>query len=183
MDSKEKLSFITIALHWLVGLLMMYMLVSGLVMDDLGIRWLFDSHTSLGVAIVALVIPRLIWRYANGWPESVGDYSKFEKISGKAVHWLLILATVLMPLSGIMMSLGGGHGLSFFDYEIIAAVESSIKSEEPIAAYPMVQSIGSTIHDAVGSMLLPAALLLHIAGALKHHIVDKDKTMTRMLGR
>ncbi|WCE31600.1 cytochrome b [Vibrio sp. SCSIO 43137] len=183
MDSKEKLSFITISLHWLVGVLMIYMLVSGLVMDDVEIRWLFDSHTSFGVAIVALVIPRVIWRYANGWPESVGDYSKFEKISGKAVHWLLILATVLMPLSGILMALGGGHGLSFFDYEIIASVENPLNSEEPLVVYPMLESIGGAVHDAVGSTLLPAALLLHIAGALKHHIVDKDKTMTRMLGK
>ena len=79
IDTKETLSTSTIALHWVVGVLMIFMLVSGLVMEDLELSWLFDTHTSVGVAIVLFVIPRLVLRYLNGWPEPAGHYTKFEK--------------------------------------------------------------------------------------------------------
>lgn len=180
MDTKDKLSTATILLHWVVGVFMIYMLVSGLLMEDLEIDWLFDSHTSIGVLIVLFVVPRLAWRYMNGWPEAVADYSKFEKISGKFVHWVLLIATFLMPLSGSMMAIGGGHGLHIFSLELVASVPETASSDALHVAYPWMEQLGGKIHFLVGANLLPIALILHVLGALKHHIIDKDKTLTRM---
>ncbi|NOI57450.1 cytochrome b [Vibrio coralliilyticus] len=183
MDTREKLSSITITLHWVVGVLMLYMVMSGLFMEDIGIQWLFDSHTSFGVAILLVVIPRVIWRYSNGWPEHVGDYTQFEKICGKAVHWALLIATLIMPLSGMMMAIGGGHGLHFFSFDLLAATSDPANPGENLVIYPLLDDIGDTIHSFIGETLLPAAIILHIVGALKHHLIDKDRTLLRMLGR
>ena len=113
MDTKDKLSKVSLVLHWVVGVLMIYMILSGLTMESLEVRWFFDSHTSLGVLIVVVVIPRIIWRYYNGWPEAMGSYSKLEKIAGKVVHWTLLLCTILMPASGMLLAVAGGHGCIF----------------------------------------------------------------------
>ncbi|MEZ8231203.1 cytochrome b [Vibrio splendidus] len=181
MYTKDKLSTTTIVLHWIVGLFMIYMLASGLVMEDLEADWLFDSHTSIGVLTFVVVVPRLIWRYMKGWPKSVGNYSKFEKISGEIVHWILLGSTFLMPLSGIMMAIGGGHGVEFFAIEIWPGVSDPANPEESLVVYPLIEQLGGKVHFLVGSNFLPIALVLHIAGALKHHVIDKDATLTRML--
>lgn len=180
MDTKEKLSTTTIVLHWLVGLFMIYILASGLIMEDLNVDWLFDSHISMGALALVVVVPRLIWRYMQGWPESVGNYSNFEKISGKIVHWILLLATFFMPLSGIMMAIGGGHGLDIFSFQLLPNVADPENPEKSLVIYPMIEQLGGKIHFLLGANLLPIALVLHVAGAVKHHILDKDATLIRM---
>lgn len=65
------LSRASTSLHWLAGSMMLYMLFSGLLMESLEVEWFFDSHTSLGVAIIAILIPRIVWRFIEGWPETI----------------------------------------------------------------------------------------------------------------
>ncbi|WP_375749391.1 cytochrome b [Vibrio sp. HN007] len=181
MNTKDKLSLPTVVLHGVVAILMIYMLVSGLIMEDLEQQWFFDSHTSIGAVIALVVVPRVIVRIFEGWPKPVGEYTKLEKNAGKIVHWILIVSTILMPLSGIMMAIGGGHGLSFFAWEIVAALPE--QSGEVSTVYPLIEEFGDSIHSFVGSNLLPVALILHVAGAIKHHMIDKDRTLVRMMGK
>ncbi|WP_199481732.1 cytochrome b [Vibrio owensii] len=183
MDTKDKLSKVSLVLHWVVGVLMIYMILSGLTMESLEVRWFFDSHTSLGVLIVVVVIPRIIWRYYNGWPEAMGSYSKLEKIAGKVVHWTLLLCTILMPASGMLLAVAGGHGLHIFALEVLPEVYDPNNPDETLVLYPRLQELSIFTHYIIGQFILPAALLLHIAGALKHHFLDKDKTLLRILGK
>ena len=81
------------------------------------------------------------------------------------------------------MSLGGGHGVHFFMFELVAAVPELTNPSESIVMYPLLEEAGETIHAFVGADLLSIALILHIAGALKHHVVDKDRTLLRMVGK
>jgi len=85
----------------------------------------------------------------------------------------LLFGTLLMPISGILMQLGEGRAIAFFGLELIAA--SGVENE-------IIEKIGEVGHG-LGSKLMILAVALHIAAALKHHFIDKDGTMTRMLGK
>lgn len=181
MDTKIKLSPITTSLHWIIGISMIVLIVMGLYMEEFDAEYLFDIHISLGVIVGLIVVPRVLWRIKNGWPTHVSDYNRFEQISGKVVHWVLIIATVLMPLSGIVMAVAGGHGLYLFGLELVPELTHPNNPEEVIALSVAFAEIGERIHSLGGSVL-PLAVGLHIVGALKHHLLDKDETLRRMLG-
>ena len=177
------LSRTSITLHWLASSMMLYMLFSGLLMESLEVEWFFDSHTSLGVAIIAILIPRIAWRFIEGWPEPVGDYSRIEKYAGQVVHWLLMLSMIAMPLSGAAMSIAGGHGLHIFALEVWPETIDPSTPGEMLILSPTLQELSESIHHLVGQYVLPVSLALHVVGAMKHHIIDKDRTLLRMLGR
>ncbi|HHT00585.1 MAG TPA: cytochrome b, partial [Thiomicrospira sp.] len=78
-----------------------------------------------------------------------------------------------MPISGWIMSNSGGHDVSFFT---LFTLPNIVGENETI------HEIAEEIHGTAGTLLI-AIVLLHIAGALKHHIVYKDATLLRMMGK
>jgi len=178
--SAHKLSAISISLHWLVALTMISLLSVGIFMAETETYSLYPIHKSVGVLILIAVLPRIIWRLINGWPEPVAQYSALEQGLAKLVHWLLLLGTLCMPISGMMMSGLGGHGIEVFGLELLASQYDPV-SHEAIPINSALAGIGYQVHGAL-AYLLVIALILHIAGALKHHVLDKDGTLKRMLG-
>jgi len=86
-----------------------------------------------------------------------------------------------MPISGFMMSALGGHGVDFFGMELVARNPNPMNPQEVIALNGSLAQIGHTLHYLAGYTLI-AAVVLHVIGALKHHVIDKDGTLRRMLG-
>ncbi len=86
-----------------------------------------------------------------------------------------------MPVSGMMYSGLGGYGIKVFGWVMVSGNKNSITGQtEPIHA--SLAQLGQTTHEWLG-YLLAGAIILHIAGAFKHHLIDKDRTLLRMLGR
>lgn len=180
-DSYDKFTGLTIGLHWIIAAAVIGMLAFGLYLEDLPRgpekSALIGIHKSIGLTILVLAAVRLGWRLINGIPQPVGRYSSIERRLAKAVHWLLLLGTLLMPISGILMSLSGGYGLAVFGLEIVPVWRGTPGFE----ANEALGEIADVVH-AVGGKVLIAAIVLHFAGALKHHLIDKDATLRRMLG-
>jgi cytochrome b561 len=82
---------------------------------------LYPIHKSIGVLTFAFIVARIYWRFINGWLEPVSTYKAIEHNLARIIHWVLIIAIVVMPISGFIMSGAGGHGVSVFGLEIIAA--------------------------------------------------------------
>lgn len=176
MDQKYKLSAMTVGLHWLIALAMIGMLAFGLIIDELP-KGEFKSalmwwHKAFGVLVLFFAVWRLLWRAIQGFPEPLSEMEPWQAKIASAVHWLLLLGTVFMPISGIMTSLGKNRAIDVFGLFIIPAFGES----------HLLHEVGELIHK-VGGKLLIIAVLLHVAGALKHQIIDRDGTMTRMAGR
>ncbi|OAD20956.1 cytochrome b561, partial [Candidatus Thiomargarita nelsonii] len=93
----------------------------------------------------------------------------------------LIIGTVLIPISGFMMSAMGGHGVDLFGLELVAHNANPMNPPEVIPLNASLAQIGHTLHYWAGYILI-AAVVLHVIGAFKHHIIDKDGTLQRMLG-
>ena len=84
----------------------------------------------------------------------------------------------MYPASGMMMSGGGGHGITVFGLELLASNHDDI-SGKTIALNETIASIGHNLHETLVPVLI-LLIIIHVAGALKHHIFDKDITITRM---
>lgn len=180
-ETTSVLSKMTIGLHWLIAALMMGLLATGYYMASNGVYALYGWHKSFGVLLFAVALWRIIWRIKKGWPVSLTKTSKVELIAAKVVHWLLLSSTLLYPISGFMMSGAGGHGIPFFNWYLLPKLAKS----DPLRDSQLLSStaeLGSMLHGILMWVLI-AIIALHIVGALKHHFIYKDRTITRMLGK
>lgn len=180
MNTDLSLSKMTIILHWLVGLAIMAMMAVGWYMSENEIGSLYPIHKSVGIILFLFILYRAIRRVKRGWPQPVSQYTKYEIMLSKLVHWVLIIGTVLFPLSGMMMSGAGGHGLKVFGLELMAS--NYDMAGKTLAINPTLAGIGHETHEILLPVML-VAIVLHIAGVWKHHLVDKDNTLKRMLGK
>ncbi|WP_371414902.1 cytochrome b [Hydrogenovibrio sp. JE_KL2] len=181
MDTYSKLSKQTIFLHWVVATFMIALLAVGVYMHETKSFFLYSWHKSFGVLIVVFVVWRIVNRMKNGWLEPVRQYTPVEITLSKIVHWLLIIGTILMPISGMMMSGLGGYGIPFFGLELVAPNPNPDDPTKMIPLNAPLAQAGKVVHSLAGDILI-GAVALHIAGALKHHFIDKDNTLNRMKG-
>lgn len=181
MDNQQQLSPLTIFLHWIIALTMIGLTGVGLYMSTYEYYPLYDWHKSFGVVILAFVLVRIWWRVKNGWPVPVRAYPVLEHRLAQLTHWVLIVSTLLMPISGMMYSGLGGYGVKVFGWVLIPGNKNPETGQtEPFHAG--LSGLGEAVHHWLGYILI-AAIVLHIAGALKHHVFDKDQTLRRMFGR
>lgn len=182
MDNPNQFSKLTVFLHWVVALTIIGLLASGLYMSKTETWFLYPIHKSIGVLVLIFVFARVIWRIKNGWPKPAGIYSNIEQILAKAVHWILIVGSVSMPISGMVMSAMGGHGFGVFGLELVGSNLDPVNAGQVLPHSEFWASIGHEVHEIFGLVLI-ATVILHVVGALKHHIIDKDGTLRRMLGK
>lgn len=177
MHSIPAISFIERFFHWTVALLMIGLLSVGIYMAEFSEYSLYPIHKSMGVLALLLILPRIVTRVIKGWPAAAGNYAAHEKILSKVAHWVLILGTLLMPISGMVMSGMGGHGISVFGIELMAKNVNAAGKVEAIN--PAIAGFAHGAHGWIAYIVI-GALVLHILGALKHHIIDKDRTLARI---
>jgi len=181
-DTREKLSTTTVALHWLIGLTIIAMVLFGLYIgsihcgDDTVCKasksTLTALHKSIGMLVLVFASWRLLRRLAIGLPPHVGVYAAWENVLATLTHIVLLAATLALPLSGIAYSLTSGFPVAVFGIPVIPKL---MERDKPWADF-LHES-----HETLGWILL-GVIALHIAGALKHSIIDGDGTMKRMLG-
>ncbi len=161
--------------HWTVALLVIGLLCVGLIMTSLPISptvfKLFFLHKSFGIVVLALMALRLTWRVYNPPPHSLPSHAPWEKALAKFSHWFLYAALFAMPLSGWMMSSAKNFHVSVFNWFTLP----DLVGPSPALAEALAQFHSLLAWGIIG------VLALHVAGALKHHIFDKDETLLRML--
>jgi len=181
LDAQNRLSHTTLTLHWIVGLTVIGLLAVGVYMAETDTLSLYPWHKAFGFAIFFVVLLRVAWRVRNGWPVPVRQYLRIERFLARTVQWILLLGTVLMPISGFLMSALGGFGVDVFGFEVVARNPDPLNPGKILAHNAALASFFHEAHKLIGYTMI-AALALHISGALKHHLIDKDGTLRRMLG-
>lgn len=176
-DTRQQLTRTSVALHWLVAISMIGMLGFGLYLDDMergdAKTALLNLHKSFGSLILFLVMIRIWWRVRQGALEPLGDHPRWREIAAKASHHILLFATVAMPLTGFIRSLGRGRPIEIFGFPFIPQLLA--EKNDTISA---IGSVGHTV-IAYTAMLV---ICLHVAAALQHHLIARDGTLRRMLG-
>jgi cytochrome b561 len=182
LDTAAKLSRQTLFLHWIVALFMIALLSTGVYMEETKAYELYPLHKSFGVLIILFVLWRIYWRLKNGWLVPVAIHKPYEFTLSRIVQWTLILGTLLMPISGMMMSGFGGYGIPLFGLELVSANPDTADPSKMLPYNAILAETGAITHG-LASKLIIIAVVLHITGALKHHFVYKDVTLKRMLGK
>lgn len=177
-DTREKLSTVSVALHWIVAAAMIALVAFGLYLESLprsdSKSALIQIHKSLGVIVLMLASVRLVWRIRRGMPQHVGAYTALERMLAGITHGVLLLATLLMPLSGILLSVANARPVAIFGLPFIPQILAE-KNEAMV-------KVAAAMHG-LGGKLVILFVILHVAGAMKHHLVDRDGTLKRMLGQ
>lgn len=175
-DTRERFSPLTVTLHWVIGITIICLLAVGLYMTDLpNGEWrsdLYNYHKLAGTTVFIVAALRILWRWRNGMPEPAGAYPRWQHSLAAGMHYCLLVATLAMPLSGAALSYGKGHPVPVLGLFNIGP---------PAEKIPWLGDAGSFIHYWAGWALI-AIIVLHVLGALKHHYMDRDGTLRRMLG-
>lgn len=184
-----------IILHWLIGIAILAMFGLGWYMSelpkdapkamafdlfDLGIyNWqlteevsprtfYFNLHKSIGVTLLGLIVLRIFWRITHRPPALLDSLSAAEKKLATAGHHALYLLMLLVPVSGVLMALYSKYGLKWFCTDLFAGLDN-----------PAMRDTFKEAHEFLGVVML-LVIIVHVLGAIKHKLIDKDGTMDRM---
>ena len=166
---------IAIGLHWLIALMILGSFGVGLYMTDLTLSpfklRLYSWHKWAGVTIFTLVLVRCVWRLTHAAPPLPAHMPRWQRIAAEGSHYLLYALMIVIPLSGWLMSSAKGFPTVYFG--VIPLPDLLDKN-----AY-----LGDTlalVHKTLNFTMM-GLVIAHAAAALKHHVIDKDDILRRML--
>ena len=164
-----------IALHWLTAFLVIAAFPLGMVMGDLPFSplklRLFSYHKWLGVSILLLAAARLAWRAAYPPPPLPATMPVWQQRAAHGLHQLLYLLLFAIPLSGWLMSSAKGFQTVYLG---VLPLPDLVGKDKALG------DLLEEVHGALNFGLL-ALVLAHVAAALKHHFIDRDGILARML--
>lgn len=162
-------------LHWLMALALGVLLALGFYMSDLPLSpeklQLYSWHKWAGVTFFLLLLVRLGWRITHQPPALPAQMPKLHHFLAHAGHAALYLMMLLIPLSGWLMS--SAKGVQTVWFGVLPLPDLIGKDKE-------LDALLKEVHEGL-NLILIAIVLGHIAAALKHHLIDKDSTLSRML--
>jgi cytochrome b561 len=168
---------VAIVLHWLValtviGLFALGFWMTGLTYYDDWYRRGPDLHKSIGIVLFMVMLVRVVWRSINIKPEDEPGISAFERQVARSVHLLFYVLLFALMISGYLISTADGRPIQVFDLFAVPATLSDLPQQEDIAG---------AVHWYLALLLISLASL-HALAALKHHFIDRDRTLKKMLG-
>ncbi|MDJ0776670.1 MAG: cytochrome b [Gammaproteobacteria bacterium] len=168
---------IAIALHWLMALVILGLFGLGFYMVDLTYydplyKTLPEIHKGIGILLALVLVLRIAWRLTNPRPAPIAGTTPLEERAASLVHHLFYLLIVVVMFTGYLISTADGKPIDVFGLFSVSATLTSIPEQEDRAGL---------VHEYLAYGLI-ALVVLHAAAALKHHFVDRDDTLRRMLG-
>lgn len=160
-------------LHWVIAFLVIGMLVYGFYMEDIPQPYrsaAFYSHKLLGLTILFLMLLRIAWALINEKPAMPFNTQAWESFAEKFVHYSLYLALIAMPMVAWVGSVAGGRTPRIGSFEFYL----------PVAYNKDLSHLMFKLHKQLAWVII-ALLIIHVAAALFHHFVRRDKVLNRML--
>ncbi len=174
-DSPSAFGLISRLFHWLTALAVLAMITVGIYMAGLPLSptkfQLYGLHKSIGMTVLVLTLLRLVWRRRQSAPEPLSTHAPWERILAKATHHGLYALLIALPLVGWIGSSAAGYSVSWFGL---------FTFPDLVAESKVLQDALTTVHVVLAWVMI-VALVMHIGGALKHHVIDRDITLRRML--
>ena len=162
-------------LHWLIVALIVlqYVLAENAEELPLGMAKLatLARHKSVGMTILGLAVLRLLWRLGNRTPALPQGMRAWERILARASHAGLYLCIFALPLTGWLMSSAKNYPVSWFgwfQFPDLVAPDTGL--------FEAMRSAHGIIFNCLSGLAI-----LHVLGAAKHHLLNRDDVLTRML--
>lgn len=161
------------ALHWVIAVLVIANIAGGLLHDALeDVINLMPLHKASGMTVLALSLVRIAWRFMWRAPAHPEGMSGLEVLAAKATHLLFYALMLAMPVTGWIMSSAGKYPLSWFGLFDLPKL--------PVTRDSALYEMGHEGHELLG-WLFAALVILHVAAALRHHFILRDRVLERML--
>ena len=163
------------ALHWLMALLLIGLFTLGIYMHELPLSprklQLYSWHKWAGVTAFLLVALRLAWRLAHRPPALPDAMPRLVRRVASATHGLLYLLMFAIPLSGWLMSSAKGFQTVYFG---VLPLPDLLQKDA---------ALGETLQriHMLLNFTLAALVAGHVGAAIKHHLIDRDDVLSRML--
>ncbi|WP_026352200.1 cytochrome b/b6 domain-containing protein [Yoonia vestfoldensis] len=179
-NTAQSYGTVTKTFHWLTALLIIVIAPLGVIANwlpyetdaELALKaQLFSVHKTLGVIVFAVALARILWALTQPKPGELNAHKKALSTVAAVVHWTLYISLVAVPLTGWV------HHAATSGF---APIWLPIGQGLPFV--PVSETVAETaaaLHWLFSKIMI-ASILLHIAGALKHHVIDKDATLRRM---
>ena len=164
-----------IALHWLVALLIFVTFPLGVYMHDLPLSpnklQLYSWHKWIGITILTLAVLRLLWRAGHTPPLLPEAISCWQRRASQGVHFFLYVLILAIPMSGWLMSSAKGFQTVWFGVLPLPDLVSKDKA---------LGDLLTTVHQNLNLTLL-IMVAIHVAAVLKHHFIQRNAILRRML--
>jgi len=163
-------------LHWLMAALIVAQFVVAYLMPHIGRDTKPDTiinlHFSLGVVILAVVIVRLIWRWTHGEPAPLDGIPPWQTRSARAVHTVLYVLLLVIPILGWMNASWRGFDVNVFGLFTLPRLMP--------ARAPGFNWTGD-VHIILSWYVMLTFIGLHVEAALYHALIRRDRVLARML--
>lgn len=172
-NSSERFGLLTKILHWAIFILFVtqyYLVYRREYFEEKAPEKLqyILLHKSLGVIVLGVALLMLIWRHIGKRPP-LPTSNAFKRLLAKVTHIGLYVSMLIMPISGIAMSMYSGYGVKVFGWPIPFEVEKNKELAGTIY----------TVHEYTSYVVI-ALVSLHVLGALFNHFVEKNNVLKRM---
>ncbi|MCY9803378.1 cytochrome b [Vibrio scophthalmi] len=162
-------------IHWLSAIVIIGLFAAGLWMVDLSYysEWYRTAphwHKSIGILLAGLTLIRLVWKSVTLSPNIEGN--TLEKWAAKIAHGLMYIVLLILFTSGYLISTADGRAIDVFDWFAIPGAGALFEGQADLA--------GEIHFYAAWTLIILAGL--HAIAALKHHFIDKDNTLRKMIG-
>jgi cytochrome b561 len=165
-----------ILLHWLIALLIVCGFCVGLYMTGLKFSptklSLYSYHKWIGVTVFTLAVLRLLWRLTHQPPPLPEDMPAWQRSAAGALHLLLYLLILIIPLTGWLYSSAAGVPTVPFG---IAALQLPDLLERNKETADSLRFLHMTLNYSMATLVA-----MHVLAALKHQFLDKDGLLSRM---
>ena len=174
-DIRNSYGHVAIGLHWLIAIAIVATFALGLYMHELPLSpqklKLYSWHKWAGVSIFLFVLLRLGWRLTHRPPQLPAAMPAWQRMAAEATHLLLYLLMFAVPLSGWLMSSAKGFQTVWFG--VLPLPDLLDKNQQ-------LGDLLKEVHEALNFGMV-GLVLAHAGAALKHHVIDRDEVLARML--
>lgn len=175
INSQQNYGIVSIFLHWLMALLVMFLFILGVYMVQLDYydAWYNSApwwHKALGMFTLALLIIRIAWRMVTIQPEPLADYL-WQKRLARTVHLSFYITIMIVCLTGYLVSTAKGAPVEMFAGFKIPAVTQFDAGQAELSGW---------LHRVIAYSII-GLLTVHVLATLKHHFIKKDATLLRIL--
>ena len=180
-NTKARYGSVAQILHWITAGLILFLLPLGIFMHELPYStseeiaykaWFYSLHKTLGMTVLTVAIIRIIWALVSTKPAPMYPERKLETFAAETIHWILYVSILLVPLTGyIHHAASSGFAMIWGPFPDSVAF---IPKSEDLSKF-------SGVMHWILAMMMAGSIALHIAGALKHVVIDRDGTLARMI--
>jgi cytochrome b561 len=176
-NTKDAYGWLSIALHWLMAVVIVGLFLLGYFMVDLDYYspWYNRAphiHESVGLLLAGLIVLRLVARWLNPPPPPLPALGPGERKLAVGVHRIFYLLMLASVTTGYLVSSAGDRSIPLFNWFEVPPLGAQWEQQEELAG---------NWHRWIGWTLIILSTL-HALAAVKHHVIDKDCTLRRIVG-